>query len=92
MSLYHNQKLEKFDFFKEKNVLVLGGTGFIGQKLSEYLLNSEAYVTIVGRSNKKIDFHDKEHFHIKNFDSLYHNNYFQCVCYNQFDIQLIVIN
>lgn len=68
MSLYHNQKLEKFDFFKEKNVLVLGGTGFIGQKLSEYLLNSEAYVTIVGRSNKKIDFHDKEHFHIKNFD------------------------
>ena len=73
MSLYHNQKLEKFDFFsqkikiKKKNVLVLGGTGFIGQKLSEYLLNSEAYVTIVGRSNKKIDFHDKEHFHIKNF-------------------------
>jgi len=65
--LHHNEELEKFNFFKEKNVVILGGTGFIGQRLCEYLLNSGAHVTIVGKSNKKIDFHSK-YLQIKNFD------------------------
>ena len=44
---------EKFPFYKNKNVLVCGGEGFIGSHLTDILLRSEAQITIITR-NKRI--------------------------------------
>ena len=43
---------ETFPFYKNKNVLVCGGEGFIGSYLTEILLESEAEVTVVTRNKK----------------------------------------
>ena len=43
---------ETFPFYKNKNILVCGGDGFIGSHLTNVLLRSEAEVTIVSRKKK----------------------------------------
>ena len=44
---------ETFPFYKNKNILVCGGDGFIGAHLTNMLLRSEAEVTIVSRKKKE---------------------------------------
>ena len=46
---------ETFPFYKNKNILVCGGDGFIGSHLTNILLRSEAEVTIVSRKKKELD-------------------------------------
>lgn len=53
------------EFYKDRKVLVTGGTGLIGQPLCEYLLKSGAHVTVVSldspdRAPKGITFYNKD--------------------------------
>lgn len=58
-------------FYKNKNVLVTGGTGLIGRPLVDLLLEQEAKVTIVSLDQPK-DLSDKVVF--KNIDLRNFNN------------------
>ncbi len=44
--------MEKLSFYKQKKVLVCGGNGFIGSHLVNSLVQSEANVTVIGKSLK----------------------------------------
>ena len=48
--------MEKLSFYKQKNVLVCGGNGFIGSHLVNSLVQSEANVTVIGKSLKPKNF------------------------------------
>ena len=41
-----------FQFYKNKNILIIGGNGFIGSHLTEKLIETGANVTIAGKKSK----------------------------------------
>jgi|TARA_B110000438_G_C15816216_1_gene652069 nucleoside-diphosphate-sugar epimerase len=43
---------ENFQFYKNKNILIIGGNGFIGSHLTEKLIKTGANITIVGKKSK----------------------------------------
>ena len=47
-----NPVMKSFPFYKQKQVLVCGGDGFIGSHLTNLLVQSGAVVTVVGKSIK----------------------------------------
>jgi len=44
--------MKTFPFYKQKQVLICGGNGFIGSHLTKLLLQSDAVVTVLGKSEK----------------------------------------
>ena len=47
---------ENFQFYKNKNILIIGGNGFIGSHLTEKLIKTGANITIVGKKSKPKNF------------------------------------
>jgi len=49
---FQNSVIEEFPFYRQKKILVCGGDGFIGSHLTNLLIQSDANIVVVGRSEK----------------------------------------
>ena len=52
ISDFQNSTIEEFPFYRQKKVLVCGGDGFIGSHLTNLLVQSDANITVAGKSEK----------------------------------------
>ena len=54
--------MERFQFYKNKKILITGGDGFIGSHLSDFLIKSGALVTIAGKRSKPEKIESKNNY------------------------------
>jgi len=61
-----SESIERSQFYKNKNILITGGDGFIGSHLTEFLIKAGARVTVAGRKSKPKNLQTKNgHHYIK---------------------------
>jgi len=62
-----SESVERLQFFKNKNILISGGDGFIGSHLTESLIKAGASITVVGRKSQPKNIQTKNRYdYIKN--------------------------